>query len=70
MPPVTWFWADGHPDPPGQRSKSMGTRDFTPAFFLTIFVFLAIATVQFFGGLQQAERGILLYERTCPLSRG
>jgi hypothetical protein len=48
----------------------MRTRDFTPAFFLAIFVFLAITTVQFFGGLAQAERGILLYEKTCPLSRG
>jgi hypothetical protein len=48
----------------------MHTRDVTPAFFLAIFVFLGIAVVQFFGGLAQAERGIVLYEKTCPLNRG
>jgi hypothetical protein len=48
----------------------MRTRDFTPAFFLAIFVFLGVAVVQFFEGLAQAERGILLYEKTCPLSQG
>lgn len=47
----------------------MSTRDFTPAFFLVVFVFLGIAVAQFFGGLQQAERGILLYEKTCPLNQ-
>jgi hypothetical protein len=46
----------------------MRPRDFTPAFFLAIFLFLGVAVVQFFGGLQQAERGILLYEKTCPLN--
>lgn len=54
---------------PGGVSDSMHTRDFTPAFFLVVFVFLGVAVVQFFGGLQQAERGILLYETTCPLNQ-
>jgi hypothetical protein len=47
----------------------MHTRDFTPAFALAIFLLLAVAVVQFFGGLAQAERGMLLYEKTCPLNQ-
>jgi hypothetical protein len=48
----------------------MRVRDFTPPFFLAIFIFLCVAVVQFFGSLPAAERGILLYEKTCPLNQG
>lgn len=41
--------------------------DFTPALFAVLFAFVAMASVQFVGGWPAAERGLLLFEKTCPI---
>jgi hypothetical protein len=39
-------------------------------FPIVMLVFVAITIAQFSLAWGGAERGILLYERTCPLNRG
>ncbi len=44
--------------------------DFTPVFIVVVLVFVTIAVAQFSRGWADAQRGLLLYERTCPLNAG
>jgi hypothetical protein len=41
--------------------------DFSPALLAVALVFVVIASVQFLRDLPGGERGLLLFEQTCPL---
>jgi len=49
------------------KSLSRGF-DLTPVFTMAVLLFIAIALSQFFGGWGDAARGLLLFEKTCPLN--
>ena len=38
-----------------------------PVLLATVLAFVVIASVQFLSGLSGAERGLLLYEKACPI---
>jgi hypothetical protein len=42
-------------------------RDFTPALAGIVLVFVLVGSLQFLSGLPGAERGLLLFERACPI---
>ncbi len=44
--------------------------DLTLLFVVVVLVFVTIAVAQFSRGWADAQRGLLLYERTCPLNGG
>lgn len=44
--------------------------DLTLLFVITMLVFVSICIAQFSWGWTDAQRGLLLYERTCPLNGG
>jgi hypothetical protein len=44
--------------------------DFTPMLLATVLAFVVIASVQFLGALPGAERGLLLFEKACPIHYG
>jgi hypothetical protein len=39
-----------------------------PVFAIVIFMFVAFATIQFSRGWGDAQRGLLLFEKACPLN--
>jgi hypothetical protein len=41
--------------------------DFTPALFAIVLVFVVLGTLQFSRSLAGGERGLLLFERACPI---
>jgi hypothetical protein len=41
--------------------------DFTPALLATVLVFVVVASVQFLSSLPGAQRGLLLFEKACPI---
>jgi hypothetical protein len=41
--------------------------DFTPLLLATVLAFVIVATFQFLRDLPGAERGLLLFERACPI---
>jgi hypothetical protein len=41
--------------------------DFTPALFGLVLAFVVIGSAQFLSSLPGAERGLLLFEKTCPI---
>lgn len=47
----------------------MGMRafDFTPVVFVVLALFVVGGTVQFLGSLPGGERGLLSFERACPI---
>ena len=44
--------------------------DLAPAFALVVLLFVAFATYQFSHSWNDAQAGLLLYEKTCPLNAG
>jgi hypothetical protein len=47
-----------------------GRFDLTLAFVIVTLVFVCISVAQFSRGWSDAQRGLLLYEQTCPLNGG
>lgn len=45
----------------------MGGFDFTPVLIAAVLLFVVLGTLDFFGSLPAGERGLLMYERTCPI---
>jgi hypothetical protein len=41
--------------------------DFMPALFVVLFAFVLVASLQFFGSWSAAERGLLIFEKACPI---
>lgn len=41
--------------------------DFTPVLLLGVVAFVATATIQLLGSLPGGERGLLQFERACPI---
>jgi hypothetical protein len=41
--------------------------DFTPALLVTVLAFVLIASAQFVSSLPGGERGLLLFEKACPI---
>jgi len=49
---------------------SKGTQrgfDLMPALFVVLFAFVSVAVLEFFNAWPAAERGLLIFERTCPI---
>jgi hypothetical protein len=49
---------------------SKGTQhgfDLMPALFVVLFAFIAVAMVEFLASWPAAERGLLIFEKTCPI---
>jgi hypothetical protein len=44
--------------------------DFTPVLFATVLVFVVAGTLAFSSGLAGGERGLLLFEKACPIHSG
>lgn len=55
-----------HPKDPVGRLKSMRL-DFTPALVAIALAFVVLASVQFLRDLPGGERGLLLFEKACPI---
>jgi hypothetical protein len=41
--------------------------DFTPVLFAIVLVFVVVGTLQFSRSLAGGERGLLIFEKTCPI---
>jgi hypothetical protein len=41
--------------------------DFTPLLFAIVLAFVVVGSVQFARSLAGGERGLLLFERACPI---
>jgi hypothetical protein len=41
--------------------------DFTPALLVAVLAFVALASAQFLNALPGGERGLLLFEKACPI---
>jgi hypothetical protein len=41
--------------------------DFTPVLLATVLTFVIVGTVQFLGSLPGGERGLLHFEKACPI---
>jgi hypothetical protein len=41
--------------------------DFTPVLLFGVVAFVAAATIQLFGSLPGGERGLLQFEKACPI---
>jgi hypothetical protein len=41
--------------------------DFTPVLLATVLVFVVVAALQLSRSLPGGERGLLLFERACPI---
>jgi hypothetical protein len=41
--------------------------DFTPVLLVTVLAFVVVALLEFSRNLPGAERGLLLFERACPI---
>jgi hypothetical protein len=41
--------------------------DFTPVLFAIVLVFVVVGSLQFSRSLAGGERGLLLFERACPI---
>lgn len=41
--------------------------DFTPILLATVLAFVVVGIVQFTGSLPGGERGLLLFEKACPI---
>jgi hypothetical protein len=41
--------------------------DFTPVMFAMLALFIAVGTFQFLQALPGGERGLFLFEKTCPI---
>lgn len=57
----------GHPHAAPMRSLDMRGFDFTPALFVTLTLFVTIGAFQFLQGLPGGERGLLAFEKACPI---
>jgi hypothetical protein len=50
----------------GLRGSSRGF-DFTPLLFAIVLAFVVVGSLQFSRTLAGGERGLLLFERACPI---
>jgi hypothetical protein len=50
--------------------KGLRRFDFSLVLIAAVLAFVVVATVQFTRSLPGGERGLLLYERTCPIHIG
>jgi hypothetical protein len=41
--------------------------DFSPVLFAVVLAFVVLASVQFVSSLSGGERGLLLFEKACPI---
>jgi hypothetical protein len=41
--------------------------DFTPLLLATVLAFVIVGTVQFLSSFPGGERGLLLFEKACPI---
>jgi hypothetical protein len=41
--------------------------DFTPLLLVTVVAFVLVASVQFWSNLPGGERGLLRFEKACPI---
>jgi hypothetical protein len=41
--------------------------DLMPALFVVLVAFVLVASLQFFGSWPAAERGLLIFEKACPI---
>jgi hypothetical protein len=53
----------------GTPKPSWRGLDFTPALMTLVLAFVVIGTSQFVHNLPGGERGLLLFEKACPLAR-
>ena len=45
----------------------MRSVDFTPFLLATVLLFVVLSSIQFFGSLAAGERGLLAFEKACPV---
>lgn len=50
--------------------RCMRAFDFTPVLLVTIVAFVAIAVLQFSASWPDAQHGLLLFEKMCPIHTG
>jgi hypothetical protein len=41
--------------------------DFTPVLLASVLLFVVVAVFQFSNGIAAGERGLVLFERSCPI---
>jgi hypothetical protein len=41
--------------------------DLMPALFVVLFAFVAVGLFQFWGSWPTAERGLVIFEKACPI---
>jgi hypothetical protein len=55
--------------PMDSQRESWPGFDFTPVLLATVLVFVVVAVVQLLHNLPSGERGLLLFEKACPIYR-
>lgn len=55
-------------EPHGNRLPATKAFDLTPVFAAIMMVFVIVSALQFSRAWPDAQRGLLLFEKACPLS--
>jgi hypothetical protein len=63
-----WVGRSSRMRPSGIPAAPTRQFDVSLLFIVAMLVFVSISVAQFCGAWNDAQRGLLLYERTCPLN--